>query len=93
MQGESADVEDSTKEAIDFMGASFRRNTQRNREESVARYESLIELDLSLRRPNTCENQSSGEKPSLHPSSASAFTRLVLVPSFYQCFITCRSFS
>ncbi|KAF3541888.1 hypothetical protein F2Q69_00025143 [Brassica cretica] len=76
MQGESADVEDSTKEAIDFMGASFRRNTQRNREESVARYESLIELDLSLRRPNTCENQSSGEKPSLHPSSASAFTRI-----------------
>ncbi|CAF2144684.1 unnamed protein product [Brassica napus] len=80
MQGESADVEDSTKEAIDFMGASFRRNTQRNREESVARYESLIELDLSLRRPNTCENQSSGEKPSLHPSSASAFTRYVHRP-------------
>ncbi|CAN7125621.1 hypothetical protein IGI04_008452 [Brassica rapa subsp. trilocularis] len=80
VQGESADVEDSTKEAIDFMGASFRRNTQRNREESVARYESLIELDLSLRRPNTCENQSSGEKPSLHPSSASAFTRYVHRP-------------
>ncbi|KAJ0238090.1 Two-component response regulator-like APRR5 [Hirschfeldia incana] len=80
MQGESADVEDSTKEAIDFMGASFRRNTQRNREESVARYESMIELDLSLRRPNTCENQSSGDKPSLHPSSSSAFTRYVHRP-------------
>uniref|UniRef100_A0A0D2ZX67 CCT domain-containing protein n=1 Tax=Brassica oleracea var. oleracea TaxID=109376 RepID=A0A0D2ZX67_BRAOL len=80
MQGESADVEDSTKEAIDFIGASFRRNTQGNREESVARYESMIELDLSLRRPNTCENQSSGERPSLHPSSASAFTRYVHRP-------------
>ncbi|CAG7895919.1 unnamed protein product [Brassica rapa] len=80
MQGESADVEDSTKEAIDFMGASFRRKTQRNREESVARFESLIELDLSLRRPNTCENQSSGDRPSLHPSSASAFTRYVHRP-------------
>ncbi|KAF2597302.1 hypothetical protein F2Q68_00012346 [Brassica cretica] len=85
MQGESADVEDSTKEAIDFMGASFRRNTQGNREESVARYESMIELDLSLRRPNTCENQSSGERPSLHPSSASAFTRYVHRP---QCLVS-----
>ncbi|CAH8360855.1 unnamed protein product [Eruca vesicaria subsp. sativa] len=80
MQGESADVDDSTKEAIDFMGASFRRNTQRNREETVARYESMIELDLSLRRPNTCENQSSGDRPSLHPSSSSAFTRYVHRP-------------
>ncbi|XP_018439168.1 two-component response regulator-like APRR5 [Raphanus sativus] len=59
------------KKPFDFMGASFRRNAQRNREKSVARYESMIELDLSLRRPNTCENQSSAEKPSLHPSSAS----------------------
>lgn len=78
MQGESADVEDiprvSSKEAIDFMGASFRRNGQSHREESVAKYDtSRIELDLSLRRPDACENQ-----PSLHPSSASAFTRLVV---------------
>ncbi|KAJ4887868.1 pseudo-response regulator 5 [Raphanus sativus] len=88
MQGESADVEDSSKEAIDFMGASFRRNTQRNREESVARYESMIELDLSLRRPNTCENQSSGDKPSLHPSSSSAFTRYVHRPLQTQCSVS-----
>ncbi|KAF8097116.1 hypothetical protein N665_0294s0022 [Sinapis alba] len=88
MQGESADVEDSTKEAIDFMGASFRRNTQRNREESVARYESMIELDLSLRRPNTCENQSLGDRPSLHPSSSSAFTRYVHKPLQTQCSVS-----
>ncbi|KAG2301259.1 hypothetical protein Bca4012_059456 [Brassica carinata] len=88
MQGESADVEDSTKEVIDFMGASFRRNTQRNKEESVARYESMIELDLSLRRPNTCENQSSGDRPSLHPSSASAFTRYVHRPLQTQCSVS-----
>ncbi|KAF8054801.1 hypothetical protein N665_1313s0012 [Sinapis alba] len=89
MQGESADVEDiprvSSKEAIDFMGASFRRNGQSNREESVAKYEnnSRIELDLSLRRPDTCENQ-----PSLHPSSASAFTRYVHRPLQTQCSVS-----
>ncbi|KAF3563405.1 hypothetical protein DY000_02011358 [Brassica cretica] len=79
MEGESADVEDSTKEAIDFIGASFTRNGQHNREESVR-----IELDLSLRRPN----QSSGDKPSLHPSSGSAFTRYVHKPLQTQCSVS-----
>ncbi|CAH2044340.1 unnamed protein product, partial [Thlaspi arvense] len=79
---------DSSKEAIDFMGASLRRNGQRNREESVAKYESRIELDLSLRRPNTSENQSSGDRPSLHPSSASAFTRYVHRPLQTQCSVS-----
>ncbi|CAH8353061.1 unnamed protein product [Eruca vesicaria subsp. sativa] len=85
MQGESADVEDiPSKEAIDFMGASFRRNGQCNREESVAKYDcSRIELDLSLRRPDTCENQ-----PSLNPSSASAFTRYVHRPLQTQCSVS-----
>ncbi|KAG2239423.1 hypothetical protein Bca52824_091767 [Brassica carinata] len=88
MQGESADVEDiprvSSKEAIDFMGASFRRNGQSHREESVAKYDtSRIELDLSLRRPDACENQ-----PSLHPSSASAFTRYVHRPLQTQCSVS-----
>ncbi|KAJ4900488.1 pseudo-response regulator 5 [Raphanus sativus] len=88
MQGESADVEDiprvSSKEAIDFMGASFRRNGQSNREESVAKNDySRIELDLSLRRPDACENQ-----PSLHPSSASAFTRYVHRPLQTQCSVS-----
>lgn len=87
----------SSKEAIDFMGASsLRRNGQRNRDESVANYESRIELDLSLRRPNnTSENQFSGDRPSLNPSSASAFTRLVvyfLIPSSHQSFKSCRFF-
>ncbi|KAF8082510.1 hypothetical protein N665_0822s0022 [Sinapis alba] len=88
MEGESADVEDkpidSSKEAIDFMGASFRRNGQGNREESVAKHESRIELDLSLRRPN----ESSGDRPSLHPSSASAFTRYVHRPLQTQCSVS-----
>ncbi|KAJ4871876.1 pseudo-response regulator 5 [Raphanus sativus] len=72
---ESADVpRDSSKEAIDFMGALFRRNG----EESVTKYESRIELDLSLRRR---PNQSSGDRrPSLHPSIGSAFTRYVHKP-------------
>ncbi|KAJ4877539.1 pseudo-response regulator 5 [Raphanus sativus] len=72
---ESADVpRDSSKEAIDFMGALFRRNG----EESVTKYESWIELDLSLRRR---PNQSSGDRrPSLHPSIGSAFTRYVHKP-------------
>jgi pseudo-response regulator 5 len=69
------ELQSKQAEAIDFMGASFRRTGRRNREESVAQYESRIELDLSLRRPNASENQSSGDRPSLHPSSASAFTR------------------
>ncbi|CAE6118590.1 unnamed protein product [Arabidopsis arenosa] len=79
------EMHNSSKEAIDFMGASFRRTGQRNREESVALYESRIELDLSLRRPNASENQSSGDRPSLHPSSASAFTRYVHRPLQTQC--------
>ncbi|KAL1218157.1 Two-component response regulator-like APRR5 [Cardamine amara subsp. amara] len=79
------EMQNSSKEAIDFMGASFRRTGQRNREESVAQYESRIELDLSLRRPNASENQSSGDRPSLHPSSASAFTRYVHRPLQTQC--------
>ncbi|KAG5394355.1 hypothetical protein IGI04_024318, partial [Brassica rapa subsp. trilocularis] len=90
MQGESADVvEDiprvSSKEAIDFMGASFRRNGQSHREESVAKHDtSRIELDLSLRRPDTSENH----QPSLHPSSASAFTRYVHRPLQTQCSVS-----
>ncbi|CAH8334366.1 unnamed protein product [Eruca vesicaria subsp. sativa] len=85
MEGESEDnTRDSSKEAIDFMGASFTRNTQGNREESVAKYESRIELDLSLRRPN----QSSRDKPSLHPSSGSAFTRYVHKPLLTQCSVS-----
>ncbi|KAG7551772.1 CCT domain [Arabidopsis thaliana x Arabidopsis arenosa] len=79
------EMQNSSKEAIDFMGASFRRTGQRNREESVAQYESRIELDLSLRRPIASENQSSGDRPSLHPSSASAFTRYVHRPLQTQC--------
>ncbi|ESQ31989.1 hypothetical protein EUTSA_v10003894mg [Eutrema salsugineum] len=79
------DIQNSSKEAIDFMGASLRRNGQRNKEESNSKYESRIELDLSLRRPNASENQSSGERPSLHPSSASAFTRYVHRPLQTQC--------
>uniref|UniRef100_A0A1J3CS48 Two-component response regulator-like APRR5 n=1 Tax=Noccaea caerulescens TaxID=107243 RepID=A0A1J3CS48_NOCCA len=80
----------SSKEAIDFMGASsLRRNGQRNRDESVANYESRIELDLSLRRPNnTSENQFSGDRPSLNPSSASAFTRYVHRPLQTQCSVS-----
>ncbi|KAJ0228658.1 CCT domain-containing protein [Hirschfeldia incana] len=85
MEGESADVEDkprdSSKEAIDFIGTSFRRNGQCKREETVARHESRIELDLSLRRPI----QSSGDRPSLHPSNGSAFTRYVHKPLQTQC--------
>ncbi|CAG7860199.1 unnamed protein product [Brassica rapa] len=77
MEGESADVEkDSSKEAIDFIGASFTRNGQHNREESVSKYESRIELDLSLRRP------------SLHPSSGSAFTRYVHKPLQTRCSVS-----
>ncbi|RID43724.1 hypothetical protein BRARA_I00569 [Brassica rapa] len=77
MEGENADVEkDSSKEAIDFIGASFTRNGQRNREESVSKYESRIGLDLSLRRP------------SLHPSSGSAFTRYVHKPLQTQCSVS-----
>ncbi|KAG5381957.1 hypothetical protein IGI04_033427 [Brassica rapa subsp. trilocularis] len=74
-EGESADVEkDSSKEAIDFIGASFTRNGQHNREESVR-----IELDLSLRRPN---------RSFLHPSSGSAFTRYVHKPLQTQCSVS-----
>ncbi|EOA20292.1 hypothetical protein CARUB_v10000600mg [Capsella rubella] len=79
------EMQNASKEAIDFMGASFRRTGQRNKEESVAQYESRIELDLSLRRPNVSENQSSGDRPSLHPSSASAFSRYVHRPLQTQC--------
>ncbi|XP_010493609.1 PREDICTED: two-component response regulator-like APRR5 [Camelina sativa] len=80
------EMQNSSKEAIDFMGASFRRTGQRNKEETVAQYESRIELDLSLRRPNaSSENQSSGDRPSLHPSSASAFSRYVHRPLQTQC--------
>ncbi|KAL0718217.1 hypothetical protein Bca4012_067539 [Brassica carinata] len=85
MEGKSADVEDSTKEAIDFVGALFTRNGQRSREESVAKYESRIELDLSLRRPN---QSSGGDGPSLHPSSGSAFTRYIHKPLQTQCSVS-----
>ncbi|CAN8252188.1 unnamed protein product [Cochlearia groenlandica] len=82
------EIQNSSKEAIDFMGASLRRNGQDNREESVAKYESRIELRLSLQRPNASENQSSGDRPSLHPSTASAFTRYVHRPLQTQCSVS-----
>ncbi|XP_010519568.1 PREDICTED: two-component response regulator-like APRR5 isoform X2 [Tarenaya hassleriana] len=71
---------DSCKEAIDFMGALFRRNEECIREEITAKYESRLELDLSLKRSNTSENPSSTDRPGLWPSIASAFTPYVHKP-------------
>ncbi|XP_010541507.1 PREDICTED: two-component response regulator-like APRR5 [Tarenaya hassleriana] len=76
-----AELREACQEAIDFMGASFRRNEECDREESTstAIYGSLLELDLSLRRSNTS---------CLWPSSASAFTRYVHRPLQTQCSIS-----
>ncbi|VVA94522.1 unnamed protein product [Arabis nemorensis] len=52
------EIQNSSKEAVDFMGASLRSNGQHTREESVAKYEAWIELDLSQTRSNASENQS-----------------------------------
>lgn len=79
---------DSSKEAIDFMGAPLGRDEECSREESTAKCKSQLELDLSLRRSNASENQSSAQRPGLWPSSASAFTRYVHRPLQTQCSIS-----
>ncbi|CAF2036548.1 BnaA09g04840D [Brassica napus] len=75
-EGESADVEkDSSKEAIDFIGASFTRNEQHNREESVR-----IELDLSLRRSSLHPSSGSAFTRYVHKPLQTQYSVSPLVP-------------
>lgn len=77
---EEVNVHDnSSRQIIDFMGASNNLKTSSN--SCNSKFDTFSHLDLSLRRshPSSEENHVGENKFTLHHSDASAFTRLVSV--------------